>query len=442
MTTTDPPNSGIQKPKILICKDCKKTYLGHHLTKLCDECRFKECKAPDCQTKIKRSSPKRYCSDGCRLSDPQANKMPREKRKTTKCPCGTVFPRYSGSGRDNPGSRRKYCSDECEKKYYTRPPTSEEQKRKISEAKKGKPLLKLRGHKQTEDHLRKRLGNGTIRPSQEELSLVPTLARYGYRHCGDGTSWKRWPDGTNHNPDYINDEKRSVVEYFGFCWHEEEWGKEDYVRAQWKGIGYDCLILWDSDRLAFIEDPELWNIDLPASWISDVRHRTIPTKKGTSTWAARGQKKLKEPKTHCSRGHLLEKPNLRKRKAEWQECLACYETYLILRHQKDLDAQEVSDACYEEIVNGTQNPYRRTKQEAQQDRVKAGQHHSSAKTHCPLGHALQEPNLDPYFLRQGYRKCRSCDKARNYIRSHEGDKKEISDRFYRELEMGDPLDPV
>jgi hypothetical protein len=311
----------------------------------------------------------------------------------------------------------------------------------MGKLKRGKPT-KLRGYKQTEEHLRKRLGNGSIRPSKEELSLAPTLAEYGFKHTGDGAFWRRWPDGTTHNPDFVNEDKRAIVEYFGFCWHEEEWEKEDHIRSQWKAIGYDCLILWDSDRKAFIDNPDLWNLDEPETWMHEVRHQTAPAKKGTSSWAPRGQKKPKPPRTHCLRGHLLQDPNLRedKKKINQRECLACAEAQSILRSQKNLDFQVVADACYREIAEGAVNPYRRTKSEAHLARVAAGLHHEAMKTHCVRGHLLQEPNLDPHLLeKQGYRKCLSCDKARGHIRYHGGDKKEISDRIYRGLGLGEPL---
>jgi hypothetical protein len=112
------------------------------------------------------------------------------------------------------------------------------------------------GHKQTEEHLIKRLGTGAIRASKEELSLVPALAKLGFRHTGEGTFWRRWPDGTLHNPDFVNEDKRVVVEYFGSYWHEPD--EAVYAQQQWKKIGYDCLILWDHEREVFLSDPAGW----------------------------------------------------------------------------------------------------------------------------------------------------------------------------------------
>lgn len=116
-----------------------------------------------------------------------------------------------------------------------------------------KPNHGLRGYKQSLEHLVKRLGaNGTIVPSAEELSLVPVLTKLGYRHTGDGSFWRRWPDGSAHNPDFVNEETRTVFEYFGSYWHAEDRGREDYIREQWAAIGWQCEILWDDDRKAFL----------------------------------------------------------------------------------------------------------------------------------------------------------------------------------------------
>ena len=75
-------------------------------------------------------------------------------------------------------------------------------------------------------------------------------------------------------------------------------------------------------------------------------------------------------KTHCPSGHLLEAPNLRTRShhPEWRECRSCYQSRLILRHRPELDHQTVADACYKSLIDGTPNPYRRTKAQAGRER--------------------------------------------------------------------------
>jgi hypothetical protein len=50
------------------------------------------------------------------------------------------------------------------------------------------------------------------------------------------------------------------------------------------------------------------------------------------------------------------------------------------------------------------------------DTVRHGTHRQAARTHCPRGHLLIEPNLRPHDLTLGFRNCRSCDMARLAIR--------------------------
>lgn len=42
------------------------------------------------------------------------------------------------------------------------------------------------------------------------------------------------------------------------------------------------------------------------------------------------------------------------------------------------------------------------------DKRRHGTHNNTAKTHCPRGHILADPNLVPGEAAKGYRKCRAC----------------------------------
>ena len=44
---------------------------------------------------------------------------------------------------------------------------------------------------------------------------------------------------------------------------------------------------------------------------------------------------------------------------------------------------------------------------------------NAKKTHCALGHPLQEPNLVPHLAAKGIRRCRECNNARMRKSSHE-----------------------
>lgn len=169
-------------------------------------------------------------------------------RIIAQCPCGESFEKYHSKS-------RVYCSEFCAKRFCRRGVNYNPALGKLA---KGRPKPGLRGRKQSEEHLIKRLGNGAIRASKEELSLIPVMTKLGFRHTGEGTFWRRWPDSTLHNPDFVNDEKRVVAEYFGAYWHDDDRGREEYIREQWKAVGYDCLILWSEDREEFIATGGAW----------------------------------------------------------------------------------------------------------------------------------------------------------------------------------------
>ena len=230
------------KHKALVCKTCGESYIGHHLSRECDSCYLRPCVG--CGAMLTRShirTNKNYCTPECKANNPTANKMSLDKRVKGQCPCGTSFLRYVN------GSRREYCSTECRWKYqrqYLR--DNPEFAREI--ASRPKPNHGLRGYKQTLEHLMKRVGDGSIRPSKGELALVEPLAKLGFRHTGDGSRWMTWHDGSHHNPDFVNEETRQVVEYFGTYWHRDDAGREGEIKQAWADIGYDCTIIWEGSE--------------------------------------------------------------------------------------------------------------------------------------------------------------------------------------------------
>ena len=210
----------------------------------CDEHLTIECQGEGCGTRLPRRGG-RYCSPECR--SPSYQERGSRHQAWAVCKCGQQFRRYEN------GSRRRYCSVECRRQHSRvgeRLRNDPELARQI--ARRPKPGHGLRGYKQTEEHLVRRLGTGAIRASREELSLVPVMEKLGFRHTGEGAFWRRWPDGTIHNPDFVNEETRVVMEYFGSYWHQPE--EVEYAKEQWKAIGYDCLIVWDHEREAFVRD--------------------------------------------------------------------------------------------------------------------------------------------------------------------------------------------
>ncbi|WP_442972456.1 NUMOD4 motif-containing HNH endonuclease [Rhodococcus sp. BH5] len=100
------------------------------------------------------------------------------------------------------------------------------------------------------------------------------------------------------------------------------------------------------------------------------------------------------------------------------------------------------EACHNNGVrtdNRASNLRWDTRSANQRDAVAHGTHAQAAKTKCPHGHDLRDPNLCNYGRRSGSRPCLACNKARRYIahsRPHL-DFQETSDRFYRRIMTGE-----
>lgn len=54
-----------------------------------------------------------------------------------------------------------------------------------------------------------------------------------------------------------------------------------------------------------------------------------------------------------------------------------------------------------------------TPSENMYDKGRHGTDHQRNKTHCPLGHTLQTPNLQERKLKEGWRCCKACHQARS-----------------------------
>ncbi len=73
------------------------------------------------------------------------------------------------------------------------------------------------------------------------------------------------------------------------------------------------------------------------------------------------------------------------------------------------------------------------------DRVVNGNDPHCARTHCPLAHPLQTPNLVASRAKFGYRVCLACARARSYVRDHPAaDLGEVAMGYLSKIHRGDP----
>lgn len=98
------------------------------------------------------------------------------------------------------------------------------------------------------------------------------------------------------------------------------------------------------------------------------------------------------------------------------------------------DGLEVLHRDGDQENNAPSNLRYGTSAENSRDTVDHGNHPLRARTHCPLGHVLAEPNLVAAELRRGHRKCRACNTARSYAhrnRLDDGALRALADDRYR-----------
>lgn len=79
-------------------------------------------------------------------------------------------------------------------------------------------------------------------PNKKEKSLQKLLEilQLNYLYVGRGSVVIN-----GGSPDFINQDKKKIIEFFGSHWHKEE----DVLERtqQFKDGGYDCLIIWDKE---------------------------------------------------------------------------------------------------------------------------------------------------------------------------------------------------
>jgi len=96
--------------------------------------------------------------------------------------------------------------------------------------------------------------NETIRPNKPEkkvLGILKTLES-DIEYVGDGSYWVL---GTGKNPDFVNEEKKQIIEVFGCYWHgckkhfpDKSKQRQNVFRVnKFKKLGYSVLVVWECE---------------------------------------------------------------------------------------------------------------------------------------------------------------------------------------------------
>jgi len=88
-----------------------------------------------------------------------------------------------------------------------------------------------------------------LKPNKPETLLIKLFKKLklNYKYVGD---YKLWIDGKN--PDFINDEKKKIIEFFGWRHTKEATGilNGDHEQTRidhFNKNGYNCLVIWENE---------------------------------------------------------------------------------------------------------------------------------------------------------------------------------------------------
>lgn len=129
---------------------------------------------------------------------------------------------------------------------------SEETRRKIGDANRGRKRPDLARMNRDPEFMKKRLKGLMKKPTKPERRIINLIEKHSlpFKYVGDGEKII----GT-FNPDFIHKDARKVIEVFGRVYHDPEasffpidWKRQPKGRKEiFKQHGYDCLILWDDE---------------------------------------------------------------------------------------------------------------------------------------------------------------------------------------------------
>lgn len=125
--------------------------------------------------------------------------------------------------------------------------------REASNAPEVRKIHKINAKKQwaNEFSRSKLLSSQNIKPNKPEKIVINLIKQYNinFNYVGDGKFWITSKDGS-FNPDFINEEKKLIIEVFGDYWHNKDKKIVDRDRRRLKAYnnnGYKTLIIWEHE---------------------------------------------------------------------------------------------------------------------------------------------------------------------------------------------------
>lgn len=155
-------------------------------------------------------------------------------------------------------------------KGIKKPPRTESHKQNLSASHKGKKLSILHIQNLTKSHTKERREKARIRqknnfkdkefikkfvqgskvtPNKTEKLLIHIISDLKLKYVFTG-DYKIWIGGKN--PDFIDEENKKIVEFFGWRHTEKSTGISNEIHEKERidhffNYGYKCLVLWDTD---------------------------------------------------------------------------------------------------------------------------------------------------------------------------------------------------
>jgi len=169
---------------------------------------------------------------------------------------GTGNPMYGKSKEKNPFFGKKHTTESKLKMSVNNAAKRDNIKEKMSKSATGRLLKestkeKLRQISKNlfldEKYLKNYQNGCHKKPNNTEKILITILSPLDYEFVGD---YKKWIGGKN--PDFINERKKKIIEFFGWRHTEKATGIPNKIHEQnridhFQKFGYKTLVLWDND---------------------------------------------------------------------------------------------------------------------------------------------------------------------------------------------------